>query len=183
MLLDYVFPSVRLLHLSLLISEGYWEPTFPSYQFLQEELVGNHVKTLKVIERDSAHHSPHQILLCTPHSFTASPVAADKISQIAVVRAGVVTAALYPPSWRWVLRLEDARGYPAQGGCSCGDLPSVLIPWALLVTSLILGAARPCHRQQTAWWWLRHSPAYGHHGRVYLCSGRQETKQKDRCGS
>lgn len=145
--------------------------------------MGNQVKSLKDIQRDSVHCSSHEILLCTPHSFTPSPTPADKISQIAVVRAGVVRAALYPPSWSWVLGLEDARGYPAQGGCSCGDLPSVPIPWALVVTSLTLGAARPCRRQQAASWWLGHTPAYGRCGRVWLFSSRQEVQPKDRCGS
>lgn len=38
------------------ISEGYCEPTFPTSRFLQEEVVGNYVKNLKDVERDSVHH-------------------------------------------------------------------------------------------------------------------------------
>lgn len=72
------------------------------------------------------------ILPRAPCSFTAPPVWAGSISQIAAARAGVVAAALRPPFWRRVLGLGDARGFPTQGGLQREDLSWVLSPWALV---------------------------------------------------
>lgn len=80
----------------------------------------------------------HPTKVCSAH--TTSPVPAVKVSQSAVVRAGVVPAALLPPSWRMPGATQHRVGaspISANPLGTVGHLPGS-------------GGCQTCHRQQTA---------------------------------